>query len=90
MDMEKIPYIAFEAEQVRHERLVRRLIAALVVVVALLFVSNMIWLYEWTQYDYVTEENVTIDGKQGNANYVGRNGNILNGKDYGTQDKAQD
>ena len=42
-----VPYIVFEGEQARSERHIRRLIIALIVAVALLFLSNAFWLYEW-------------------------------------------
>ena len=81
-DFEKIPYIVYESAQTRSERIIKRLILILIVVTAMLFVSNIIWIYEWTQYDYESGEEVTIDGGDGgNANYIGNNGEIRN---YGT------
>lgn len=49
----------------------------ILILLILLFASNMLWLYEWTQYDYVT---VSTEGG-GNANYIGRDGDITNGND---------
>lgn len=89
-----VPYIVYEGEQARNERTVKRLIIALVIAVLLIFVTNALWLYCWFQYDYVGEETMTqtidVDAKDGTANYVGRDGDIVNGKDSGYDNKAQD
>lgn len=79
-----IPYIAFESAQARNERIVKRLIAALILVIVLLFATNSIWIYEWMSYDCVVEdgEEITVDaGERGNANYIGNDGSIVNGED---------
>ena len=61
-----IPYIAFEAEMARHERTIKRLLIALVVAVALVFASNLAWLWFFNQFDYATE-TVTQELDNGNA-----------------------
>lgn len=76
---EKIPYIAFEGEQARHERTVKRLVLALLVSIALLFATNMAWLWFFNSFDIITE-TVTQDTDTGGLNaYVGGNGAITNG-----------
>lgn len=76
-----VPYIVYESEQARSERNNKRLIIALIVAIAMLFISNFIWLYAWCQYDYA---NITIDsGTSGNANYIGNDGDIHNGTNNG-------
>ena len=80
-DLEKIPFVVYESAQARSERTIKRLILALIIVTAMLFVSNIIWVYEWTQYDYVSSQDIDIDGKDGIANYIGANGSIVNGED---------
>ena len=58
-----VPYIVHEAVEARHERTVRRLLAIVILLAALLFASNAFWLFEWTRYDYTSEEStVTVDG----------------------------
>ncbi len=76
-----IPYIAFEGEMARHERTQKRLVVALVVTVVLLFVSNLAWLWLFSQYDIETEA-VTLDANVGNASYIGdgSEGVITNGE----------
>ena len=77
---EKIPYIVFEGEQARHERTVKRLVLALLVSIALLFATNMAWLWFFNSFDIVTE-TVTQDTDTGGLNaYVGGNGAITNGE----------
>lgn len=82
----KVPYAAYEGLQVRHERTVKRLIIAIIVTVILMFASNMAWLYAWQSYNYESEETaVIVDSKDGgNANYIGNDGDITNGKDSGS------
>lgn len=73
-----VPYIVHEGIVARGERIIRRLIAALVVCIILIFASNALWLYAWMQYDYVSED-VTVDSNDGgNANYIGNDGDIIN------------
>lgn len=86
MEPDKIPYIAYEATQARSERTIKRLIFALIIATAVIFASNAIWLYAWMQYDYVSDESVvTIDGKDGVANYIGNDGDITNGTNNSDQ-----
>lgn len=86
MDNEKtltVPYIVHESAMARSERQHRRLIVALIISVALIFISNAIWLYAWTQYDYAGED-ITVDSADGIANYIGGNGGIINGTNSST------
>lgn len=72
-----IPYVVHEAEMARAERNAFRLWVVIIVCIALLFVSNALWLYAWMQYDYESYE-ITADGDS-NANYIGNDGDIING-----------
>lgn len=79
---ESVPYIVHESSMARMERQVKRGWIALIVAVCLLFVSNAAWLYAWMQYDY-TSEKVIVDVNSddgGNANYIGNDGDIVNGE----------
>lgn len=81
-----VPYIAYEGAMARNERLIRRLICCIILALFLLAVSNAFWLYEWTRYDYADTE-VTVDSADGgNANFIGNDGDITNGK--GSCEKA--
>lgn len=82
-----VPYIVYEGEQARHERTVKRLVITLIITIMLLFATNALWLNAWMQYDYVGQETLTeahtvdVDAKDGIANYIGNNGDIVNGAD---------
>ena len=82
---ETVPYIIHESILARMERNSKRLLMALIIAILLLFASNALWLYAWTQYDYssdsTTTETVDVNAKDGIANYIGNNGDISNGKD---------
>ena len=74
-----VPYIVYEGEMARQERHIKRLLAILVSVLLLFFMSNMAWLYFWNQYEYVDE---SIEATQD-----GEGINIVGGEDinYGTE-----
>ena len=63
------------------ERMVKRLWIALIVCICLIFASNAACLYAWMQYDYTSEEIIVEQDAQdgGNANYIGNDGDIVNG-----------
>lgn len=76
--MEMVSYLVYESSQTRSDRIIHRLIIALLVSVALLFVSNALWLWAWTQYEYLGEE-ISVSNRDGVASYVGNDGVINNG-----------
>ena len=85
-----VPYFVYEGEQTRMERINKRLVAVLIIVLLALVFTNAMWLYSWTQYDYAGEESVvTVDSRNGVANYVGNDGYIMYGTDS-SDNKAQD
>lgn len=74
----------------RFDRIIKRLIVAIVVCVLGIIASNAGWLYAWMQYDYTSDmEEVYVDGTDGVANYIGRDGDITNGTDYSTEKNAE-
>ena len=86
MEDKHIPYIAFESEMARHERIIRRLLIALVVSIALIFISNAAWLWFFNQFDFQTE-TVMFDTEDGGDNsYIGNDGVINNGENGSTTD----
>lgn len=91
---EPIPYFVYERTMARFERTIKRLIIVIGIAVALIFASNMAWLWVFNSYDVVAEE-VSLDGKDGgNANYIGASGVINNGeggsKENGTPKEKQE
>lgn len=88
---EPIPFIPFQDFIATTERNAKRLFISLIIAIALLFVSNAIWLYAWFSYDYVSDETITVDGKEGIASYVGGDGSIYNGEsDHQTREVADE
>ena len=75
----EIPYIAFESEMARHERTEKRLLIAVVIAVALLFISNIAWLWFFNQFD-ISDTTVTLDSQDDGINsYIKDGGEISNG-----------
>lgn len=84
-----VPFYVYEASVAKSERTEKRLIIALVIVIFLLFVSNVIWLWAWNQYDYVAEETSETyqqDGSGYNNINTGTQGDITNGADIQKKD----
>lgn len=70
--------IAFERMQSKDERNDRWRNIIIIILIALLAITNGMWLYAWNQYDYYSED-ITVDSDEGgNANYIGNNGEIHN------------
>lgn len=85
---EPVPYFVYERTIARFERTVKRLIIVIVIAVALMFASNMAWLYAWNLYDYESA-SVIVDGEsKGNANYIGASGVINNGEGGSEEDSS--
>ena len=85
-----VPYFVYEGEQTRMERINKRLVAVLIIVLLALVFTNAMWLYSWTQYDYTSEDSVvTVDSRNGVANYIGNDGYIAYGSDSSSE-TAQD
>ena len=76
MENRNVPYIVHEGTMARFERTIKRLYILVIVAVALLFLSNALWLHAWTQYDYSAEDVMTQEVTQdGNGNNVFGNDN---------------
>lgn len=82
---ENVPYIVHESSMARMERQIKRLWIALIISIAMIFTSGAIFTYAWLQYDYSGEETITVDGKDGIANYIGNDGDIVNGENHGSE-----
>ena len=95
-----VSYLVHEGVVARLERTNKRIVFALIMSIFLLFASNMAWLWVWTQYDYSSEATTTetsrviVDAEDGNANYIGNDGSIVNGTGGGdgqeNNDQTQD
>lgn len=76
--MEKVSFAVYESLQAKDERIIKRLIIALVISVVLLFLSNTIWVF--TLVNRSNSSDVTVDSNGGSANYIGHNGDITYGE----------
>ena len=86
MDDERltVPYIVHESAMARNERHIRRLVIALIIAFVMIVASNLAWLYIWNSYEYVGDSSqVTVDSNTGDANYIGDDGDIINGESDG-------
>ena len=83
--------IAFERMQAKDERNDRWRNIIIIILIVLLALTNGAWLYAWNQYDYSSSETqqIDVDAKDGNANYIGGNGDITNGEDKNNNDKSK-
>ena len=79
-----VPYVVHESSMARAERLSRRLVAIIILLIVLLVGSNIGWLIYESQFkDVITSEEIIVDAEEnGIANYIGNDGDIYNGKDY--------
>lgn len=83
MEEEKliVPYIVYESAMARSERHIRRLVIALIISIIMIVASNLAWLYVWNSYEYVGDlSEVSVESEKGNANYIGDDGEIVNGE----------
>lgn len=76
-----VPYIVYESEIARMERINKRFWVLIITLVALLCITNGAWLYYESQME-VVETTVTQENTDGtnNYNYIGNDGDITNGE----------
>ena len=77
-----VPYVVHESDMARAERHTKALIWVIVLLIVLLVGSNGAWLWYENQFEVVEETTTTIeqDNENGYNNYIGNDGDILNGK----------
>lgn len=76
---DNVPYIVYSDTVANYQWVIKKLIIALVLVVVLMFVSNIAWLWVWQSYDYASEETVVESDGDSIANYTGGNGGVVYG-----------
>ena len=74
-----VPYIVHEASMARSERVVKRLWAAIILLILLLVGSNAAWIWWNNQWETVESWEITQENEDGNNNYIGNDGDIANG-----------
>lgn len=82
-----VPYVVHEATVARQERQIKRMWIALIVAVALMFISNMAWLIAWNSYDYSSEEYIYTQDGQG-TNIIGDSNNVNGAETDNSQEEA--
>lgn len=78
MDDRKIEYIAFESVCARFERINKRLWILCIILTIMLVASNLAWI-KYVQEFEITETTITQDNADGYNNYIGNDGDIING-----------
>ena len=51
----------------------------IIILIVFIFVNNIAWLIAWN-YPSIRGEQVQVESGEGNANYIGEDGEINNGK----------
>jgi len=68
-------------ECVRLHQIIKKLIIALLIVIALFIGTNIFWIIKsYEPVESGTEERIEQDNKDGQNNYIGNNGEINNGE----------
>ena len=77
-----VPYVVHESAMARAERHTKALIWVIVLLIVLLVGTNTGWLIYNSQFEVVEETTTTItqDNADGYNNYIGNDGDIVNGK----------
>ena len=73
-----VPYIAHESAVARLERVIKRLWVLAIVLIVLLAASNAAWILWESQYETI-ETTITQENADGYNNYIGNDGDIVNG-----------
>lgn len=87
---EPIPYLVYDEEMARQERTQKRLWILVIILIAILLISNGAWLYYESQFEDVTmTQTATTDGG-GDAIANGTaTGDIYYGDDSNTDNKSK-
>ena len=90
VDERTISSVDHQYDMARLERIIKRLWIIILALLILFAGTNVLWIYEWNQYDY---SDIVVDSNDGgNANYLqaGANGVINNGQSDSQNEKAQE
>ena len=73
-----VPYIVHEGAVARLERVIKRLWVLVLALIILLCASNAAWIWWESQYETI-ETTITQENADGYNNYIGNDGDIVNG-----------
>ena len=80
---ENVPYIVHESSMARMERQIKRLWIVALTLIFILVGTNCAWLYYEIQWGTVESWEITQENDGGYNNYIGNDGDIVNGEaDY--------
>lgn len=77
---ENVPYIVHESSMARMERQIKRLWITILTLIFLLVGSNCAWLWWNNQWETVEKWEITQENDGGYNNYIGNDGDIVNGE----------
>lgn len=77
----QVPYIVHEADMARMERSHKRLSVLATILVALLFITNALWVWLWNQYEYVDTVTTTVSQDGEGNNIYGDGNEVTDGAD---------
>lgn len=84
-----IPYVVYEANEVRHERREKRYVWLIAILIFLLVGTNIGWLIYESQFEVVQESTITQENEDGYNNYIGNDGDINYGEANDKNQKIQ-
>lgn len=78
---DNLPYVAHEIAMAQSERNIKRLWIIILVLIVALIGTNLAWIIYESQFEVVEETTTTItqDNADGYNNYIGNDGDIVNG-----------
>ena len=76
---ESVPYIVHESSMARMERQIKRLWITVILLIAMLVVTNGAWIWYESQWETIYQE-VTQEADTGTNNFVG--GDVIGETDY--------
>lgn len=97
---EHISRYFYEMSEAKNEMTVKRILRFGTVIIIGLFtiiiiLSVMLYREHKELISFISEfefvdESVTVENEDGDANYIGRDGRIINGQDYGTETDGEE
>lgn len=76
---EAVPYIVHESAMARAERSAKRLWVVVILLIVMLVATNGAWIWYESQFETVETTKVIQENADGYNNYVGNDGDIVNG-----------
>lgn len=74
--MKDVPYIVYESEMARLERIIKRQFVLIIIAICFLVGTNACWI--WYENQFIDEVTVTQENGDGYNNYVDGDGTITN------------